>query len=140
MEHNNYQFMIRTLGHQMRLFADRKLEDFGITAEQGHTLSFIYRMEDRPVTQNDMQRFFQRKGSTMSSIVKNLEKKNLLYRKVDPLDERRKLLHLTEEGRQLVKGFDIVFDRVENQMMDGFTPAQKAMLEELLNKMIDNLK
>lgn len=37
-----YQFLLRSLAHEMKNYADRRLDDFGITQEQSHTLGYIY--------------------------------------------------------------------------------------------------
>ena len=33
-----FQYLIRSLAHQMKNYADKRLDDFGITQEQSHTL------------------------------------------------------------------------------------------------------
>ena len=38
-----YQYLIRTLAHEMKRYADRKLDEYGITQEQSHTLGYLYR-------------------------------------------------------------------------------------------------
>ncbi|WJP97875.1 MarR family winged helix-turn-helix transcriptional regulator [Macrococcus bovicus] len=135
-----YQFLLRTLSHQMKQAADRKLDEFGVTAEQGHTLSYIYRFEDKQLSQNDLERVFQRRGSSISNSVRNLEQRGLLIRKTNASDERKKILLLTDEGRHLVESFDTVFEDVEGDLVKGFSKAEKAMLEEFLERMTANLK
>ena len=46
-----YQFLLRSLAHQMKNYADRRLDDFGITQEQSHTLGYIYRHQDKGISQ-----------------------------------------------------------------------------------------
>ncbi len=135
-----YQFLLRTLSHQMKQAADHKLDEFGVTAEQGHTLSYIYRFEDKQLSQNDLERVFQRRGSSISNSVRNLEQRGLLIRKTNASDERKKILLLTDEGRHLVESFDTVFEDVEGDLVKGFSKAEKAMLEEFLERMTANLK
>ena len=47
-----FQYLIRSLAHQMKNYADKRLDDFGITQEQSHTLGYIYRHQEEGMTQN----------------------------------------------------------------------------------------
>ena len=93
-----YQYLVRMLAHEMKHYADRKLDEYNVTQEQSHTLGYMYRHKDRGITQNELLKTFKRKGSTVSSTLKGLENKGLIYRMVDPDDSRRKNLKLTQEG------------------------------------------
>ncbi|KAA1039551.1 MarR family transcriptional regulator [Macrococcus equipercicus] len=135
-----FQMLLRTLGHLQIQKGNQKLLEYDITGEQGHALGFINDRQQEGLTQNELQQRFGRRGSTISSILKNLEKKHLIYRETDPSDERRKLLFITNEGKALVEDFNSVFEEMETTLTKNMTPGQQAMLEELLNQMIDNLK
>ncbi|MEJ7423840.1 MarR family winged helix-turn-helix transcriptional regulator [Staphylococcus warneri] len=135
-----YQFLLRSLAHQMKNYADRRLDDFGITQEQSHTLGYIYRHQEKGISQKDIMKTFDRKGSTVSSIIKNLEKRDLVYRKVNPEDTRSKILKLTDEGITLVESFTKVFDEIEERMILNFAEEDKIKLKEYLEQMMKNLE
>ncbi|MEX2949544.1 MarR family transcriptional regulator [Staphylococcus warneri] len=135
-----YQFLLRSLAHQMKNYADRRLDDFGITQEQSHTLGYIYRHQDKGISQKDIMKTFDRKGSTVSSILKNLEKRDLVYRKVNPKDTRSKILKLTDKGVTLVESFTKVFDEIEERMILNFAEEDKIKLKEYLEQMMKNLE
>lgn len=135
-----YQFLLRSLAHQMKNYADRRLDDFGITQEQSYTLGYIYRHQEKGISQKDIMKTFDRKGSTVSSILKNLEKRDLVYRKVNPEDTRSKILKLTDEGITLVESFTKVFDEIEERMILNFAEEDKIKLKEYLEQMMKNLE
>ena len=135
-----YQFLLRSLAHQMKNYADRRLDDFGITQEQSHTLGYIYRHQDKGISQKDLMHFFDRKGSTVSNILKNLETQGLVFRKVNPQDTRSKILKLTDEGVSLVESFIKVFDEIEERMLLNFSDEEKIRLKENLEQMMKNLE
>ncbi|MCC8989432.1 MAG: MarR family transcriptional regulator [Staphylococcus sp.] len=135
-----YQFLLRSLAHQMKNYADRRLDDFGITQEQSHTLGYIYRHQEKGISQKDIMKTFDRKGSTVSSILKNLEKRDLVYRKVNPEDTRSKILKLTDEGITLVESFTKVFDEIEERIILNFAEEDKIKLKEYLEQMMKNLE
>ncbi|UDI77600.1 MarR family transcriptional regulator [Staphylococcus taiwanensis] len=135
-----YQYLVRMLAHEMKHYADRKLNEYNVTQEQSHTLGYMYRHKDRGITQNELLNTFQRKGSTVSSTLKSLENKGLIYRMVDPNDSRRKNLKLTEEGNQLVESFVTIFDDIEEILVKDFNKEEKDELKSFFNRMYENIK
>ncbi|WP_210135394.1 MarR family transcriptional regulator [Staphylococcus sp. GDX8P80P] len=135
-----YQYLVRMLAHEMKHYADRKLDEYNVTQEQSHTLGYIYRHKDQGITQNELLKTFKRKGSTVSSILKGLENKGLIYRMVDPEDSRRKNLKLTKEGTQLVESFVSIFDDIESILVKDFDENEKQQLKRLFERMLNNIK
>jgi len=136
----SYGYLFRMLGHEMKRKADQRLKSYDITNEQGHTLGYIYAHQQDGLTQNDIVVSLQRKGSTVSSLLKNLENKKLIYRYVDANDTRRKNLGLTEAGRKLVESFTGVFDEIEGLMCAQFSKEENEKMKQNLMKMIKSLE
>ena len=135
-----YQYLVRMLAHEMKHYADRKLDEYNVTQEQSHTLGYMYRHKDRGITQNELLKTFKRKGSTVSSTLKGLENKGLIYRMVDPDDSRRKNLKLTQEGMKLVESFVCIFDDIEAILVKDFNESEKQQLKDLFERMLNNIK
>ncbi|RQX27551.1 MarR family transcriptional regulator [Staphylococcus warneri] len=135
-----YQFLLRSLAHEMKNYADRRLDDFGITQEQSHTLGYIYRYQEKGISQKELMEFFGRKGSTVSSITKNLEANHLVFRKVNPEDTRSKILKLTDEGLELVESFTKVFDEIEERLLLNISDEDQLKFKEIIEQMMKNLK
>ncbi|MDU0439161.1 MarR family transcriptional regulator [Staphylococcus haemolyticus] len=135
-----YQYLVRMLAHEMKHYADRKLDEYNVTQEQSHTLGYMYRHKDRGITQNELLKTFKRKGSTVSSTLKVLENKGLIYRMVDPDDSRRKNLKLTQEGMKLVESFVSIFDDIEAILVKDFNESEKQQLKDLFERMLNNIK
>lgn len=135
-----YQYLVRMLAHEMKHYADRKLDEYNVTQEQSHTLGYMYRHKDRGITQNELLKTFKRKGSTVSSTLKGLENKGLIYRMVDPDDSRRKNLKLTQEGMKLVESFVYIFDDIEAILVKDFNESEKQQLKDLFERMLNNIK
>ena len=135
-----YQYLVRMLAHELKHYDDRLLDEYNVTQEQSHTLGYIYRHKDQGITQNELLKTFKRKGSTVSSILKGLENKGLIYRMVDPEDSRRKNLKLTKEGTQLVESFVSIFDDIESILVKDFDENEKQQLKSLFERMLNNIK
>ena len=110
-----FQYLIRSLAHQMKNYADKRLDDFGITQEQSHLLGLHLSTSRRGNDPKTLLEAFDRKGSTVSSTLKILENKRTHTRKVNPKDTRSKL-KLTDEGITLVESFIKIFDEIENML------------------------
>ncbi|MGE7932199.1 MarR family winged helix-turn-helix transcriptional regulator [Viridibacillus arvi] len=123
----------------MKTIGDKKLETYNLTIEQARFIGYLFLHEDEGISQKDMERAFQRKGSSISSIVHNLEKKGFIERKVDMKDERRRIIHVLPKGKNLVEDFNNFFNEMETTMVNGFDDKEKDALSTMLNKVINNL-
>lgn len=135
-----YSYLFRMLSHEMKQKADQKLEQFDITNEQGHTLGYLYAHQQDGLTQNDIARALQRKGPTVSNLLKNLERKKLIYRYVDAKDTRSKNIGLTTAGIKLVEAFTSIFDDMEKTMEAQFTAEENEQMKRNLTKMLSSLQ
>ncbi|KOO51924.1 hypothetical protein AMD00_05715 [Viridibacillus arvi] len=133
------QHQFRTIGHRLKTIGDKKLETYNLTIEQARFIGYLFLHEDEGISQKDMERAFQRKGSSISSIVHNLEKKGFIERKVDMKDERRRIIHVLPKGKNLVEDFNNFFNEMETTIVNGFNDKEKDALSTMLNKVINNL-
>ncbi|OMC79235.1 hypothetical protein BK130_18790 [Viridibacillus sp. FSL H8-0123] len=134
-----FQHQFITIGHRMKTIGDKKLETYNLTLEQARFIGYLFQHEDEGISQKDMERAFQRKGSTISSIVHNLEKKGFIERKVDMKDERRRIIHVLPKGKNLVEDFNDFFKEMETTMVNGLDDKEKDALSNMLDKVINNL-
>ncbi|NOU69800.1 MarR family transcriptional regulator [Paenibacillus sp. LMG 31461] len=140
MEQNrNLQHQFRMIGLKMKIGVDKKLEAYGLTIEQGLALRFIDGNEEGGLSQKDLEKTFNRKGSSISSLVNNLEKKDLIVRKADPKDERRNLLRVTPAGRALVGSFDQYFEEFDHSLLKDFTVDETNLLLSFLARIEANV-
>jgi MarR family transcriptional regulator, temperature-dependent positive regulator of motility len=70
--------------------------------------------------------------ATTAELVARLCRRGLLARTVDDLDRRRRLLHLTPAGRDLVQRLVPLTDQVDDVILQRITPGQRETLRELL--------
>ncbi|ANZ34422.1 MarR family winged helix-turn-helix transcriptional regulator [Staphylococcus carnosus] len=135
-----YSYLFRMLSHEMKQKADQKLEQYDITNEQGHALGYLYAHQQDGLTQNDIAHALQRTRPTVSSLLKNLERKKLIYRYIDAKDSRSKNIGLTTSGIKLVEAFTSIFDEMEKTMEAQFTAEENKAMKENLVKMLSSLQ
>ncbi|MFF2091386.1 MarR family winged helix-turn-helix transcriptional regulator [Paenibacillus sp. NPDC058174] len=138
-QERNLQHQFRMIGLMMKISADKKLESLGLTIEQGLAIRYIDGHEEGGLSQKDLENTFNRKGSSISSLVNNLEKKALVVRKADPKDDRRKLLRVTPAGKELVGAFEQYFEEFEHTLLNGFTADEANLLFRFLERIEANI-
>ena len=77
--------------------------------------------------------------ATVANSLKSLERSGYVYKEQDPQDARRNRVSITEKGRQAVLECVKVFDTVDNQMLQGFSPEDQAQLMRYQEQMLGNL-
>lgn len=109
----------------------------GITPQQGRTLGFIETQEDQGITQKDIAEQTRTTAASVTSMVKRLEAKGLIERREDPSDARRKTLHVTEEGRAIVKEFEESMQKIQDDALAVLSDEESQTLISLLKKLTE---
>ncbi len=78
----------------------RHLADTGLTLSQFGVLEVLY--HKGPLCQRDIGRKILKTSGNMTTVVDNLEKRNLVVREQDPADRRRMSVKLTDRGYELI--------------------------------------
>jgi MarR family transcriptional regulator, lower aerobic nicotinate degradation pathway regulator len=75
--------------------------------------------------------------STLGSVIERLEAKKYIVRRPGTEDRRVKSLHLTAVGRSLLQKIMPAVDRAQERMLAPLKPTERAMLMELLTRLVD---
>ena len=118
---------------------DARVSQYDVTPVQTHVLLHLHRSGGR-ADQRELTGLRRVKPSTMNGILDRLEEKGLVRRSVSGSDARRRLVTLTEKGAEQQALFQQCFLETEEAMVRGFTPAERAELMNLLERVITNLK
>lgn len=106
--------------------------EYNLTLSQFGVLEALYHAGD--LTVGEVKKKILSSDGTIPVVVKNLEKRNLLYRKQDPGDKRKSILSLTEEGRALIAEAYPKNEEMINGRMSVWTKEDKKALAALLRK------
>ena len=94
---------------QIALYLESKCAALGVTAAEGHLLSYLRSYAPCPIT--EIVRVFGIRPSTMTSILERLDERGLLTREPDAEDRRSVRISLTREGM-------VVADRINRLVRD----------------------
>lgn len=128
-------FHVRLLHAKLRDDFKASCGDLDLTQKQ---LSALWLVDMRPeIGQADIGRRLRMDRATILGIVSRLEQRGFLTRAPSPNDGRRQTLTLTESGRAIL---GIARERAlayEQTLRARFTPAEGALLIELLRRLHD---
>lgn len=82
-------------------YLERALETAGVSEGQFGVLEVLLHLG--PLSPTEIRKRVFRAGGTVTMVLNNLEKRNLIERRRDGTDRRSLTVHLTPEGRRLVK-------------------------------------
>lgn len=135
-----YQFFFRAISHQLKLIGDEKLSKYEVTNYQARILEYISTHENEGVSQVDLEKVTNRKGPSITNMVKALEKNGFIIRKVSPDDERKKLIYTLPKAKALIDEFNNLFREIEESITLGMSEKQKDELAKLLKIILKNLE
>ncbi|WP_372797381.1 MarR family winged helix-turn-helix transcriptional regulator [Pontiella sp.] len=110
--------LLHILSHNGRLLEkvlEEELAGSRLHHGQGRILVNIKRAGE--ITQADLARRMEIKPSTITTMLKPLEQRKLVTRKVDPKTNRALLVSLTPAGRKACDEVEAAWQRIENRIL-----------------------
>jgi DNA-binding MarR family transcriptional regulator len=109
------------------------LEPFGIRPR--HVAALIELRDNGELTQQSLCGHLHLDPTNLVAILNELEQRGYAVRRRDPEDRRRHLVEVSKKGIALIEKVSEVMDGVEDDLLDGFEPAEREHLEGLLTSM-----
>jgi len=109
------------------------LEPFGIRPR--HVAALIELRDHGELTQQSLCGHLHLDPTNLVAILNELEQRGYAIRRRDPEDRRRHLVEVSKKGIALIEKVSEVMDGVEDDLLDGFEPAEREQLEGLLTSM-----
>ena len=117
------------------IFAERK---FDVTVEQFGILAMLWYEEG--IKQQDIANKLKRNKATITRIIENMMKRNLIVQIPDQLDKRNKLIYLTQKGKALQKEMVEASGMVYYQALNNIDAKEIESVLIILKQMTLNLK
>ncbi|HIZ40540.1 MAG TPA: MarR family transcriptional regulator [Candidatus Anaerobutyricum stercoris] len=133
--------IINKISHRLRRRSQAVQESIGISEAQGRILNYILAEGSRRnVYQKDIEEEFDLRPPTASSILRNLEKQEMISRVPDETDGRLKKLIFTEKADTIRLALEEEIVETERRLLDGITDEEQKMFLRLAEKMFHNLE
>lgn len=130
----------RSLGYEvakvhkaLRARFQRVLTPYGVTVQQFEVMREL--KTKTGLTAAQLVESVISDSSTMMSILKRLESKALIVRRPDENDRRTKMIHLTENGQNLVKKLMRVADQHNRRVENCCSPEELQIFRQILSKL-----
>ena len=129
--------LIRIIDKEFKKDFERRLSEYGLTAQQGRLLFYINwnNMNNQQVRQVDIEKHFQLTKSTVHGLISRMEKANLVIKNKEKSNQ---YIEISDDCKKILKN---VFDkRLEclNQMTEGLSDEEIETLHTLLMKIYEN--
>ncbi|MBN1249163.1 MAG: MarR family transcriptional regulator [Anaerolineae bacterium] len=130
----------RLLARTMKVhrgYVHASLERLGLYRGQAFILQVLWLEEGLPQAELAVRTWVQ--PATMTTALQRMEQSGLIVRRPDPEDQRVSRVFLTEAGRALESPVRESFEEIEKKTFEGFSHAEKALLRQFLESIINNL-
>ena len=111
-----------------------------ITPIQIKILKYLVSNQDKHVYQKDIETIFEIRRSTVSCVLKTMEKNNMIKRVDSSVDARSKEIILTDEAKSKQQDMEKYLIKLEKVLTKGISNDEKKQFVNVLNKIQDNLK
>ena len=136
-----YEF--KKMNNQIMRHLHQRLSAAGfdeVTIVHGWIMGYVYDHGDRIVCQKDIENDFGVAKSTVTNILKLMEKKGYLTRTTDKKDARHKNIALTELGVRVHLDTIKIIDRLHEDMEKGITAEERDTFFAITKKIRDNME
>lgn len=140
----------RSIGHSIKTLNNLMCRQFdrarkscmgeGATVMHIWILKFIKERGDEATFQKDVEKEFKISKSTVTNILKLMEKKNLITRESVDYDDRLKKLCLTEKGRQVTETMKQSAMKSDKMLIEGIEPEKLEIFYEVLDHIKYNIE
>ncbi|CEK31779.1 MarR family transcriptional regulator [[Clostridium] sordellii] len=115
--------------------------DDNLTISQAYVIDFIsIEGKNKEIFQKDLEREFDLKRSSVSLMLNNMEKSDLIERVPVTEDARLKKIVLTEKSKKIYEKISIAIDSIENRLSEDITQEEIEIFQIVLEKIRNNLE
>lgn len=130
----------RRISNRLHRRGSRALAEQGVTDVQARVILYLLKHADTGASLTDVHRELHFSMAAASGLIKRLREKGYIRVEACALDERRKLLYVTEKGSRVREVLDSTLKAIPDLLYRGFTEEEVATLHRLQKKMLRNLE
>ncbi|MBC1905591.1 winged helix-turn-helix transcriptional regulator [Listeria booriae] len=135
---NELSEKIYTLSLLQQDYISKRLKGIHLNVLQAKSLNYV--SVNSGTIQKDLANYLGKQNATVTNILKELEKKQLIYREIPKDNERQKKIFLTSGGEQLVGEVQQAFADLNREMEQIISAKEKAQIVAGLEKLIADFK
>lgn len=143
MKEKEIGFQMRTTSNLIRRNLEKSAvfnQTQSLTGAHGWVIGYLYDNRHRDVYQRDFESEFKIRRSTITNMLKLMEKNDLIIRESVDGDARLKRIRLTEKAMQMQKAIAEDIAALEGKISVGITEEEKEIFFGVINKIKANLE
>lgn len=118
-------------------YRNKRLNEIGLTSSQTEVLREI--LTNPGITINELKNNLNLSQSTISGIVKRLEKKNIIFKIIDESDTRKSSISPSKFALDLETKLQIIADETNKKIFKNMSKKEIEIFENLIELAIFNL-
>lgn len=135
---NQKAVMIGFVAHQLEVYNNNRFAPLGVTHSQAKMLVRLSGAPDGRLSQSEFLNMGLR-GSTVTTILTNLEKSGFIRRVASEEDARAKFIEITPKGKEIQQtALKNILD-LEGLLTQGFSEEEKTLFGKLLKRSVENI-
>lgn len=117
---------------------EQRLSVYGVTRVQWIAMYFIDKNELD--SQKELAEIIGIKESTLTSLLDRMEREGLITKESDDCDRRKKLVVLTDKGREVKTKLTVVAEKFKNDATRNLSQEQVESFQKILDIMVNSVK
>ncbi|HHW50806.1 MAG TPA: MarR family transcriptional regulator [Pseudoclavibacter sp.] len=132
---------IKMLNTAVEAELNRRLAPWGLTFTQATALRLLSASPSTQdaLTQHELETCMGLSRPTVNTVLRGMAAKDLVTVEIDPVDRRKKRIHLTAAGAAMQEAVSGVVTQLRDQAVSGLTPDEVASIHALMARMRDNI-
>jgi DNA-binding MarR family transcriptional regulator len=111
---------------------------FNVTCEQWSVLMNLWQNNGK--SQQDLAGTTCKNKTSMTRLINNMERHNLVVRIPDKTDKRQKLIYLTKKGQNLQEKLDAIVHQTLKESQKNIKTRDIVLCKKILNQIYENVK
>lgn len=138
MVDNEIREHIDRISSQMRRQYSELLRELNLHVGQDNLLCKLW--EEDGIKQIQLTEYLNCEPSTVTNMVKTMEKKDFVYRKKDAVDGRVSRVYLTEKGLAVREPIEQIYRKQQDKLLKELTEENRVLLNGFLQQIEENLR
>ena len=114
-------------------------QKFGINISQDQWLVLGPVWKNEGISQKDIAEYCGKDKTSVTKIIDTLEKRNLMVRYPDQIDQRIKRVILSNKGKELMKNAMPIMEQTRNEVRKGISDQEIGLFKTVFSKIYNNL-
>ncbi|SOC40513.1 MarR family winged helix-turn-helix transcriptional regulator [Ureibacillus acetophenoni] len=129
---------IKTIDNLVKKYGDSHLKEIDLTHSQTNIIIFLHQENHRKIQQRDIEKALNLTNPTVSVLLSRLEEKNFIKRVTDPVDNRSRIIELTDKVDPILEGIYEHLSHTEQLLFSGLSKQEIKALSDSLKKIAIN--